>query len=545
MKIALLQMNTVVGDLHGNADLILETVTEAAHFQPDLILTPELSLTGCPLRDTICEKGFIEKSLAVLDSLAADLKGSPPTIVGLAMQNHSSTGKPFLNAATLLEGGKVQKVIEKIHLSNHSAPIDEDHYFEPAVTTSRLLLLKGKKVGVSIGEEIWCEGQSAGDLVRAGAEVIVNISASPFAVGKQSLREKSLSRIARDHQIQIVVTNLVGGNDSIVFDGRSSVFSADGTLMARGAAFSEDIVIIDLDRPGHRMIAPDDLTPESEIWRALVLGTRDYVRKCGFRSVILGLSGGIDSSLVAAVAAQALGQENVFGVLLPSPYTSQESIDDAKEVASNLGIRTCIISITSAVEAFEDTLAGAFATLPQDTTEENLQARARAVILMALANKFGLMLLATGNRSESAVGYSTLYGDMAGGLSVIGDVSKSMVYRISRWLNRGRPIIPIRVLEKPPSAELRPGQIDQDTLPPYDLLDAILNRHIDNFESAKDIIAAGYPAETVHRILRMVRLAEFKRYQAAPEIRVTDRSFSVDWRMPIAARPWWQENDFK
>lgn len=541
MKIALLQVNTVVGDLTGNADLIAAGVEEAAHSRPDLIVTPELSLTGCPPRDLLLGRGFVERSLEVMEDLAADLEDAPPVIVGFAAQDRAGPGRPLLNAAALLRDGAVRETFGKTHLSPSGA-LDEGHYFEPAAGAPRVLLLAGRRVGVSIGEEIWCGGRSAGELVSAGAEVIVNIAASPFAVGRQGLREEALACTARDHRVVIAVANLVGGNDDLVFDGRSSVFSADGTLIARGAAFAEDIVTVDLDRPGPQAVAPDDLAPESEIWQALVLGTRDYVRKSGFETALLGLSGGIDSSLVAAVAARALGPENVLGVLLPSPYTSPESIEDAREVAENLGIRTCCLPIAPAMEAFDGILAEVFAGLPRDTTEENLQARIRAVVLMALANKFDSMLLSTGNKSEAAVGYSTLYGDMAGGLAVIGDVSKGMVYRISRWLNRERPVIPDRVLEKPPSAELRPGQTDQEVLPPYDLLDAILHRHIDCFESPGDIIAAGYPAETVHRVLRMVRLAEFKRRQAAPGIRVTGRAFGADWWMPIAARPWWQED---
>ena len=539
MKIALLQVNTVVGDLRGNADLIAAGVEEAARSRPDLIVTPELSLTGCPPRDLLLVKGFAERGLAVLEDLATDLADAPPVLVGLAVPNPAGTGRPLFNAAALLRDGAVQKTSGKTYLS--SGPLDEDRYFEPAPGAPHVLHIAGRRVGVSIGEEVWCGGRSAGDLVSAGAEVIVNLSASPFAVGRQALREEMLSRTAREHGVVIAATNLVGGNDDLVFDGRSLVASADGTLVARGAAFAEDIVTLDIARPGPQAVAPDDLAPESEIWRALVLGTRDYVQKCGFASVLLGLSGGIDSALVAAVAARALGPENVLGVLLPSPYTSPESIEDAREVAGNLGIQTCSLPIAPAMEAFDDILAGVFAGRPRDTTEENLQARIRGAVLMALANKFGSLLLSTGNKSEAAVGYSTLYGDMAGGLSVIGDVPKGMVYQISRWLNAERPLIPERVLEKPPSAELRPGQTDQEVLPPYDLLDAILHRYIDRYESPDEIIAAGYPAETVLQVIWMVRLAEFKRRQAAPAIRVTERAFGTDWLMPIAAKPWWQE----
>ncbi len=542
MKISLLQVNTVVGDLVGNADRIAACVGEAARYRPDLIVAPELSLPGCPSRDLLLDAGFIGRSLAVLEDLAADLADAPPVLVGFAAPNPAGTGRPLFNAAALLRNGAVGETFRKARLS--SGALDEGRYFEPAAPTPQLLRLGGRTVGVSIGEEIWCGARyhrdSAGELVRAGAEVIVNLSASPFAVGRHSLREASLSRIARDHRVAIATANLVGGNDDLVFDGRSSVFSADGTLIGHGAAFAEDIVTVDIVRPVPQAVAPDDQGPESEIWRALVLGTRDYVRKCGLASVLLGLSGGIDSSLVATVAVEALGPENVLGVLLPSPYTSTESIEDARELAENLGIRTYCLPLAPMMEAFDGAFAGVFAGRARDTTEENLQARIRATVLMALANKFGSMLLSTGNKSEAAVGYCTLYGDTAGGLSVIVDVPKGMVYRIARWLNAKRPVIPGRVLAKPPSAELRHGQTDQEILPPYDILDAILHRHIDCFESVDEIIAAGYPAETVHAVLRMVGQAEFKRRQAAPGIRVTDRAFGIDWHMPIAAKPWWR-----
>ena len=544
MKISLLQVNTVVGDLAGNADRIAAGAEEASRYRPDLIVAPELSLPGCPPRDLLLAKGFVERSLAVLDDLAADLEAAPPVLVGLAAPNPSGTGRPLFNVAALLHDGAVLEVFGKAHLS--SGALDEERYFEPASGPLPILRLGATRVGVSIGEELWrgrrYHRDPAGELVRAGAEVIVNLAASPFAAGRQSLREEALSRTARDHRVAIAAANLVGGNDDLVFDGRSSAFGADGSLIARGAAFAEDIVTVDLTRPVPQAVAPDDPAPESEIWRALVLGTRDYVRKCGLGSVLLGLSGGIDSSLVAAVAVEALGPENVLGVLLPSPYTSSESIEDARELAENLRIRVHCLPIAPAMEAFDGILADVFAGLAPDITEENLQARIRATVLMALANKFGAMLLSTGNKSEVAVGYSTLYGDMAGGLAVIADVPKGMVYRISRWLNRERPTIPERVLEKPPSAELRPGQTDQETLPPYDILDAVLHRYIDCSESPEEIIAAGYPAETVRRVIGMVGQAEFKRRQAAPGIRVTDRAFGTDWRMPIAAKPWWRED---
>jgi len=532
MKISLLQVNTVVGDLAGNADRIAAGVGEASRFRPDLIVTPELALPGCPSRDLLLQNGFIERGLAVLEDLAARLAGAPPVLVGFAEPNLSGRGRPLFNAAALLRGGVVEKTFQKSRIS--PGILDETRYFEPAVPSSELLALGGKKVGVVIGDI------HPSDLPME-AEVIVNPAASPFAAGAPARREEMLSCIARENGVAIASANLVGGNDALIFAGRSSAFSAGGTLLAHGAAFAGDVVNVDLAVPAPQTVAPVDPAPESEIRQALVLGTRDYVHKCGFTAVHLGLSGGIDSSLVAAIAVEALGPENVLGVLLPSPYTSAASIEDARELAANLGIRVEVIPIAPVMEAFDGALQGAFAGRPPDITEENLQARIRGTVLMALSNKFGSMLLSTGNKSEAAVGYCTLYGDTAGGLSVIADVPKGMVYRLARELNRERPVIPVRVLEKAPSAELRPGQTDQESLPPYDLLDAILHRHIDCFESPEEIIAAGYPAATVYQVFRMIRQTEFKRRQAAPGLRVTDRAFSTDWHMPIAAKPWWRE----
>lgn len=530
MKISLLQVNSVVGDLAGNADRIAAGVEEAARYRPDLIVAPELSLPGCPARDLLLQTGFIERGLAVLEDLAADLVDAPPVLVGFAEPNLSGTGRPLYNAAALLRGGVIEETFRKTHLS--SGILDEGRYFEPAAPTPRLLRLGERTVGVFIGEEI-----------RSDAEVIVNLAASPFAAGAPARREETLSRFAKDNCVAIASANLVGGNDDLIFAGRSSAFSAGGTLLARGEAFAGDVVNVDLAVPvPHAVAPPIDPAPEAEIWQALVLGTRDYVRKCGFESVHLGLSGGIDSSLVASIAVEALGPENVLGVLLPSPYTSVESVEDARKLAENLGIRVQYVPIAPMMEAFDGALQDVFAGLAPDITEENLQARIRATVLMALANKFDSMLLSTGNKSEAAVGYCTLYGDTAGGLSVIADVQKGMVYRLARWLNAKRPVIPGRVLSKPPSAELRPGQTDQEILPPYDLLDAILHRHIDCFEGPDEIVAAGYPAATVHQVLRMVGQTEFKRRQAAPGLKVTDRAFSTDWHMPIAAKPWWEED---
>jgi NAD+ synthase/NAD+ synthase (glutamine-hydrolysing) len=376
-------------------------------------------------------------------------------------------------------------------------------------------------------------------LVRAGADAIVNLSASPFSAGKQSLREKMLSSIARKHGLPVVYVNQFGGNDDLVFDGRSLGYNADGATIARGRPFGADVVICDLTA-GDIAFSPaaDDMRPESEIWQALVLGTADYVRKCGFTDVVLGLSGGIDSALTAAIAAAAIGPDHVLGVLMPSPYSSRGSVDDSLELARNLRMDTLTLPIEAAMQAMEKTLAPAFEGLERDVTEENIQARIRGNLLMALSNKQGALLLTTGNKSELSVGYCTLYGDMSGGLAVIADVPKTMVYRIARWLNetQGGAIIPEAILTKAPSAELKPDQTDQDTLPPYDILDDILQRHIEQLQPADAIVAAGFDARIVRRVLRMVRLAEFKRKQAAPGLKVTDRAFGTGWRMPIAAK---------
>ncbi len=548
MRISLLQLNTVVGDLAGNAEKIAAAVREAAVHRPDLVVTPELALLGYPPRDLLLMQGFVARSREVLDGLAADLAGAPPVLVGFAEPNPGRNGRPLYNAAALLRDGRVAQTFRKTLLSTYDV-FDEDRYFEPA-RGPQILRVDGHAVGVSICEDVWngydvrnrrrYRTDPIEELVRSGAEAIVNISASPFTAGKQGLRERMLSRIAREHRVPIAYVNQVGGNDDLVFDGRSCAFDAGGTLVARGKGFDEDLITVDLARPGAWRIADDDFEPESEIWRALVLGTRDYARKTGFSSVHLGLSGGIDSSLVAAVAAEAMGKENVLGVLLPSPYSSRGSVEDARDLAENLGIRTVTIPISPAMDAFDGMLAEICAGHPPGVTEENLQARIRATVLMAISNTFGSLLLSTGNKSELSVGYSTIYGDMAGGLAVIADVPKGMVYRIARWLNRrsGRSVIPEQVIAKVPSAELRPGQTDQDSLPPYELLDAILHRHIDCYESADEIVAAGFPPKTVHAVLRMVRAAEFKRKQAPPGIKVTDRTFGTGWRMPIAAKEW-------
>lgn len=546
MKLALLQLNPTIGDLKGNADLIASAVRKA---DADLAVTSELSLLGYPPRDLLLNEDFVRRSWKVLEALAQELKGAAPVLVGLAEQNPAEVGKPLFNSAALLRGGQVERTFRKTLLPTYDV-FDEDRYFEPACEP-QILDLVGSSFGVSICEDIWNDRDfwrrrryhtdPIEELVRAGAKAVINLSASPFTVGKQLHREAMLSSLARKYRVPFVYVNQVGGNDELVFDGRSCAFDALGTRIARAAGFEEDVVTVDLAAEGGKpsgSIAEDDFAPESEIWRALVLGTRDYVRKCGFKSVLLGLSGGIDSALTAAVASEALGPENVLGVLMPSPYSSKGSIDDSEALARNLGIKTITITITDMMKSFDSGLANAFRGRERDVTEENIQARIRGNLLMALSNKYGSVLLTTGNKSELAVGYCTIYGDMSGGLAVISDVPKTMVYRIARWLNARRKIIPDLILSKAPSAELRPCQTDQDSLPPYDVLDAILEMHIEQHMSAEEIVSRGFEPETVRRILGLVKAAEFKRRQAAPGIKVTDRAFGSGWRMPIACRSW-------
>ena len=550
MKVALLQLNPTVGDLIGNSNLIASSARRAGT-DIDLFVTSELALLGYPPRDLLLNEDFIRRSWSVLEQLALDLADLPPILVGLAEPNTGVVGRPLFNSAALLCRGRVERTFRKTLLPTYDV-FDEDRYFEPA-SESQILRLKGTIFGISICEDIWNDrdfwkrrryhADPVQELVARGAEAIINLSASPFTVGKQMHREAMLSNLARKYQVPFLYVNQVGGNDDLVFDGRSCFFNSLGHLIARGRGFKEDLITADLATPAPTpagSIAKDDFTPEAEIWQALTLGTRDYVHKCGFSSVLLGLSGGIDSGIVAAVASQALGPENVLCVLMPSPYTSQASLEDALLLAHNLGVKTITISITEIMQSYDAKLAGPFSGLPADVTEENIQARIRGNLLMALSNKYGSILLTTGNKSELAVGYCTIYGDMSGGLAVISDVPKTFVYRLAEWLNSatGREIIPVRIMKKAPTAELRFDQTDQDNLPPYVVLDAILERYIEQHQSEEELLAQGFDASTVARVLCLVKNAEFKRRQAAPGLKVTDRAFGSGWRMPVASQSW-------
>jgi len=550
LRIALLQINPTAGDLEGNASLIIRGVRAAREQGADLVVTPELALMGYLPRDLLMNQGFVRRGCEMLTRIAGELRDAPPLLVGVATPNPSDVGRPLFNSAVLLQDGTVGQAFHKSLLPTYDV-FDEDRYFEPFLGV-QILELKGRRLGISICEDVWNDRDfwkrrryhqdPIEALAQAGAQSIVNLSASPFYVGKQILREQMLGHMARKYGLPMAIVNQVGANDDLIFDGRSAAFDAEGRLIARAKGFAEDLLLVDLEavdleavdlEAGTGSIAPDDFEPEAEIWNALVLGVRDYARKTRFRRVLLGLSGGIDSALTAAIAADAMGPENVLGVMMPSTYSSQGSVDDSVEVARNLGIQLITLAISGIMKTYDTVLADIFRGLAADVTEENIQSRIRGNLLMALSNKFGSLLLTTGNKSEMSVGYCTLYGDMNGGLAVIADLPKMMVYRVARWRNRRKADIPEAILQKAPSAELRPDQKDQDSLPPYDLLDEILELHVEQCRSAEEIIAAGYDEQTVRRVLRLVRMAEFKRKQAAPVLKVTSRAFGTGWRMPI------------
>jgi NAD+ synthase (glutamine-hydrolysing) len=545
LRVALLQINPTAGDIAGNASLIIRGARQVQDEGADLIVTPELALMGYLPRDLLMNQGFVRRSCQALREIASDLRSAPPLLVGVATPNPSEMGRPLFNSAVLLQHGEVGASFHKTLLPTYDV-FDEDRYFEPTVGP-QILELNGWRLGISICEDVWNDRDfwqrrryhqdPIEVLAQSGAQAILNLSSSPFIAGKQVLRERMLSHMAQKYCLPVAYVNQVGGNDDLIFDGRSSVFDREGRLVARAKGFQEDILIADLGLrdqvQSSGTVSEDDFETEAEIWHALVLGVRDYVSKTRFSKVLLGLSGGIDSALTAAIAAEAVGPENVLGVLMPSRYSSGGSVDHSVELARNLGIRTLTLPITDIMQTYDGLLAEAFQGRASDVTEENIQSRIRGNLLMALSNKFGSLLLTTGNKSEISVGYCTLYGDMNGGLAVIADLPKMMVYRVSRWRNRMKPDIPEAILTKAPSAELRPDQTDQDSLPPYDLLDQILELHIEQCQSAEDIIAAGYDEDTVRRVLRLVRMAEFKRKQAAPVLKVTSRAFGTGWRMPI------------
>jgi NAD+ synthetase len=541
MKIALAQINTTVGDLAGNEAKILAGAERARAEGVDLVLFPELSITGYPPRDLVLKKDFIERNLAVLDRLAT-ASGPTAMLVGYVGENKNPPGRDVTNSAALLQNGKIIATRVKSLLPTYDV-FDEDRYFEPARENAPLSIGQ-QKIGVTICEDIWNDedfwphrryrANPVGDLLAAGASHIFNISASPWHVGKEKLRADMIGSLARKSGRPTALCNLVGGNDELVFDGGSMVFNGAGELIAKAKSFEEDFIVADTEKSP--VIFPPTPPDEEYVYRALVLGLRDYFHKCGFKSAVLGLSGGIDSALVACLAVAALGANHVHGVSLPSQFSSQGSLDDARLLAKRLGLRYDVVPIQPCFEAVKQQVKPVFGRLPEDTTEENIQARLRGVILMSLSNKFGSLLLTTGNKSELAVGYCTLYGDMCGGLAVISDVPKTMVYRIARWINRDGELIPDASITKPPSAELRPNQTDQDSLPPYDVLDAILEQYVVRGRSLADLGSLGFAPETVKKVIRLIDINEYKRRQAAPGLKVTSKAFGVGRRFPIAQR---------
>jgi len=542
MKIGFAQINPTVGDLRGNCELITHAYERLAAAGAELVLTPELAITGYPPQDLVLKSRFVPENLELLERLHARV-GDAALLVGFVDRNEGR-GKPFRNAAALLERGKPIRKTYKSLLPTYDV-FDEERYFQPAESVEPFVV-HGKKIGVTICEDIWTEHylprplydcEPVRSLVEQGAEIIVNLSSSPFSVHKPAIRFEMVAGLARAHQRPICYCNLVGGNDQLVFDGNSFAVNSTGNVIAQLAAFHEDERVVDTDSSSviefHEGLA--GAGPE-QIFAALSLGLRDYCRKCNFHSTVVGLSGGIDSAVTAVIAVDALGTENVTGVSMPSPYSSRGSIEDSRMLARNLGIKLFEIPITEAFQVFKAQFKEAFKGVPENETEENMQPRLRAMTLMALSNRFGHLVLSTGNKSELAVGYCTLYGDMAGGLAVISDVPKTMIYELARWINRDREIIPTSTIEKAPSAELRPNQKDQDTLPPYEILDQILHLYVEENLSARDIIARGFDEKTVRWVQRRVDLNEYKREQAAPGLKVTSRAFGIGRKMPIAQR---------
>ena len=541
MNIAISQINTTVGDFDGNSDKIVDAWRHADEAGAELLVLPELALCGYPPRDLLAKPAFLRQNQVALDRLAKR-GGRAVAVVGYASVNETNSGRPARNSAAVLRDGQVAALRHKTLLPTYDV-FDEDRYFEPATDNTPVEIL-GKKIGITICEDIWNDevflndrryGRSPTDeLTGGGAELLLNLSASPWNLGKEHSRHVLLSQLSTKAGCPVVYCNLVGGNDELVFDGGSQYYNGHGVLGASGAMFAEDLLLVDTETivPKSSNTSGDD----EKIHKALSLGVRDYLHKCGFASAVIGLSGGIDSAVTAAVAVNALGAENVRGVAMPSQYSSQGSLDDAEHLAKALGIQYDVVPIEPVFEQLKSQLGEIFEGLKEDTTEENMQARIRGNILMSMSNKFSSLLLTTGNKSELAVGYCTLYGDMCGGLAVISDLPKTKVYSLAKWINRDREIIPDSTLTKPPSAELRPGQVDQDSLPPYDMLDSILEAYVVDGQDAEAIIASGHDKATVERIIRLINLNEYKRRQAAPGIKITSKAFGVGRRIPVAKR---------
>ena len=543
MRIALGQINTVIGDFSGNSDKIIDFARRARGTGADLILFPELSICGYPPRDLVERSSFVEGNWQASETIARETQGIS-VICGLVTQANSGTGKSVLNSAALLRDGKIAFVQSKRLLPTYDV-FDEMRNFAPA-DHQELFTAADRKVALTICEDAWNDKHfwdrrlygidPVEDLIGAGGQVLLNISASPFYLHKRELRRDMLATIAKNYHVPVAMVNQIGGNDSLVFDGSSFALSPNGEVIAQAKSFEEDLVWFDTESlKGEIHPGNDDVVASA--YSALVLGTRDYVHKCGFRRAVLGLSGGIDSALTACIAVDALGKENVIGVGMPGPYSSQGSIDDAAELARNLGIRFEMVPIGGMFEAYTQALGPVFAGRAADVTEENLQARIRGSLLMAISNKFGSLLLTTGNKSELGVGYCTLYGDMCGGLAVISDVPKTLVYELSNYVNTRSPLIPRSTIDKPPSAELRPDQKDSDSLPDYDVLDHILEDYVEENRAPEEIAAAhGYGPDLVRKVACLVDKSEYKRQQAAPGLKISEKAFGFGRRYPIAAK---------
>ncbi|MGB1130676.1 MAG: NAD+ synthase, partial [Haloferula sp.] len=539
MKVGLVQINATIGDFPGNAKRLLAAYRECLDKGAELVVAPELALVGYPPRDLVFKTRFVPGCLQALDYLAGEV-GEVPFLVGYVDHHQEQTGKWFRNAAAFLHEGVIRERRWKTLLPTYDV-FDERRYFEPSESCDPIDW-NGRRLGVTICEDIWTDDyldrpfydrDPVTELVDAGAELILNLSASPFHLGKPAQRDEMLSKVAEEAGVTVVYCNSVGANDQLVFDGNSRVVSPSDGVIAGLPGFEEAVEVIDLEQE----VKPVQSMCDSEqLWRALVLGVRDYVEKTGFNSVCLGLSGGIDSALTAAVACEALGADRVHGLTMPSPYSSGGSVSDSFRLAENLGMRCDEIGISEVLAEVQSAMSPLFEGEKEDVTEENMQARIRGLLLMSLSNKFNHLLLTTGNKSELAVGYCTIYGDMCGGLAVISDLPKTKVYEVCRWLNRDREVIPWNTIEKPPSAELRPDQKDQDTLPEYDVLDDILQAYVERHQSTDEIVALGYEEDLVRWVQRRVDLNEWKRQQAAPGIRVTSKAFGMGRRMPIVQR---------
>jgi NAD+ synthetase len=544
VKIALAQINPTVGDFTGNLEKVVSASQRAAEQGARLTVFSELAVCGYPPADFLEKPSFLARCRTAVEDLATATSSLPTAVLaGVALAAPHEAGKPAVNAAVLLDGGRLLLEQHKRLLPFYDV-FDEQRYFYPS-RPQQVIELEGVRLAVTICEDAWNDKNfwprrlysvdPIEELMRQNPAVHINLSSSPFWHSKRAIRREMLAAIARRDHVPVLMCNQTGGNDSLIFDGSSLALNANGELIAQAASFREDLVLVD---PFDAAVIPDPPEDDSEAaYRALVMGTRDYVRKCGFHKVLVSLSGGIDSALVAAIAAEALGAENVLCIGMPSPYSSAGSINDSRQLAANLGIRFEVIGISSLFQEFTHALEPLFTGLKPDTTEENIQSRIRGSLMMALSNKFSALVLTTGNKSEMAVGYCTLYGDMVGALAVIGDLVKTRVYAICRWLNREGEIIPGAILEKPPSAELRPEQKDTDSLPPYDVLDPILEAYVERYETPEHIAQTnGFPLELVQQVVRLVERSEYKRQQAAPVLKVTSKSFGMGRRFPIAVK---------